>query len=128
MVLADTNIFLEILLNQEAAAQCKAFLSEQAGQIILSDFSLHSIGVILLRRRRAELFQLFLADVLPNVNVTGLASHAYDLVVEAHRDFSLDFDDAYRVVVAMSQGSSLATLDRDFKRVTGLEIHFVNEV
>lgn len=128
MVLADTNIFLEILLDQEAAAQCKAFLSEQAGQTILSDFSLHSIGVILLRQKRAELFQSFLADVLPNVSVTSLASYAYDRVIAAHHDFLLDFDDAYQVAVAMSQGSSIATMDRDFRRVTGLEVHFLNEV
>lgn len=63
MVLADTN-FLEILLDQEAAARCKAFLTEQAGRIILSDFSLPSVGVILLRQKRPKLFQSFLADVL----------------------------------------------------------------
>ncbi len=127
MVLTDTNVFLEILLEQEAAARCKAFLTERVGQIILLDFSLHSIGVILLRQKRAELFQSFLADVLPNVRIVGLASQAYDLVINAHHEFSLDFDDAYQVSVAVSQGSSLATLDRDFKRVTGLEVLFLNE-
>ena len=59
--------------------------------------------------------------MLPKVKVTGLASDAYGTVVEAHRNFSVDFDDAYQVAVAISQDLSIATLDRDFKRVTGLE-------
>lgn len=128
MVLVDTNIFLEILLDQEAATQCKTFLSEQAGNIVVSDFSLHSVGVILLRKKRVELFQSFLVDVLPEVEVMGLALDAYGTVIEAHHDFLVDFDDAYQVAVAISQGLSVATLDRDFKRVTGLEILFLNEV
>lgn len=50
------------------------------------------------------------------------------MVTDAHREFSPDFDAAYPVSVAVSQGSSSATLDRDFKRVTGLEVLFLNEV
>ena len=128
MILVDTNVFLEILLGQEAATLCKTFLTKQADNIVVSNFSLHSVGVILFRKKRAELFQNFLVDVLPKVKVTGLASDAYGTVIEAHRNFSVDFDDAYQVAVAISQDLSIATLDRDFKRVTGLEVLFLNEV
>ena len=46
MFLLDTNIFLEILLQQEksAAWACKAFIQKHSEHIYISDFSLHSIG------------------------------------------------------------------------------------
>jgi len=49
MNLVDTNIFLEILLKQEKSEACKSFLSKNKGAINISDFTLHSIGVILFR-------------------------------------------------------------------------------
>jgi len=52
--LVDTNIFLEILLGQPNKERCKEFLQENSGQCSLSDFSLHSIGVIAFRGRRPQ--------------------------------------------------------------------------
>ena len=49
MYLVDTNIFLEILLKQNKSESCKAFLDKNIGAISISDFTLHSIGVILFR-------------------------------------------------------------------------------
>ncbi len=45
-LLIDTNIFLEILLDQEKKNICKEFLNYNIDHLFLSDFSLHSIGVI----------------------------------------------------------------------------------
>jgi len=59
MILADTNIFLEILLGQQRQQDCERFLRAQAGNIVLSDFSLHSIGVILFRHQAHQTFELF---------------------------------------------------------------------
>jgi len=47
MFLADTNIFLEILLRQEKIKKCRKFLDENFGSLHISDFSLHSVGIIL---------------------------------------------------------------------------------
>ena len=47
MYLIDTNIFLEVLLTQEKKETCKKFLDENIKNLYISDFSLHSIGVIL---------------------------------------------------------------------------------
>ena len=52
MFLADTNIFLEVLLAGNKAEACKAFLARNSVKIHISDFSLHSIGVILFRHRQ----------------------------------------------------------------------------
>jgi predicted nucleic acid-binding protein len=49
MFLVDTNIFLEILLTQDKKAICKKFLDKNIGNLHITDFSLHSIGVILFR-------------------------------------------------------------------------------
>jgi len=60
--LVDTNIFLEILLNQAARKKCEAFLQGEKGAAWISDFSLHSIGVLLFRQKRTELFDKFVQD------------------------------------------------------------------
>ena len=70
--LVDTNIFLEILLNQPATKKCQDFLNNDAGAAWISDFSLHSIGVLLFRRGRAELFRRFVKDTLPALTVLTL--------------------------------------------------------
>ena len=50
--LFDTNVFLEILLDQEKKEVCKKLLNDNIGSIYLSDFSLHSIGAILLKQKK----------------------------------------------------------------------------
>jgi len=50
MFLIDTNIFLEILLEQEKKEDCKKFLNDHIGNLHITDFSLHSIGVILFKQ------------------------------------------------------------------------------
>lgn len=45
MFLIDTNIFLEILLNQDKTLICKDFLNKNIKNLNISDFSLLSIGV-----------------------------------------------------------------------------------
>lgn len=47
--LVDTNIILEILLKQAKAEKCKVFLEKYFSECALSDFSLHSIGVLLFK-------------------------------------------------------------------------------
>ncbi len=56
MYLFDTNIFLEILLNQSKSGLCKEYLNEKAESINISDFSLHSIGVILFRYDKSNVY------------------------------------------------------------------------
>ena len=50
--LVDTNIFLEILLNQAGRKKCEAFLQGEKGAAWISDFTLHSIGVLLFRQKQ----------------------------------------------------------------------------
>lgn len=124
--LADTNIFLEILLNQPASSRCEQFLQAHAGDLALSDSSLHSIGVIALRRQQAALFKDFLNDSLPNLALLHLDRAGYPAIARANADFGLDFDDAYQFTLAKAHGLTLVTQDRHFERVRSeLTVQFV---
>ena len=78
--LIDTNIFLEILLKQEFNEKCKSYLSSNIDKIALSDFTLHSIGVILFRLKRHEQYFVFLNDVLPKIILLGLPLNVYESI------------------------------------------------
>ncbi len=125
MYLIDTNIFLEILLKQKRKEKCKKFLNANVGQLHISDFSLHSIGVILFRKRRANAFQKFIDDSIPNTKLLSLPVDRYKDVVKAQKEFGLDFDDAYQYGIAKSYGLKPVTMDDDFKRIKGNEVSFL---
>jgi len=125
MILADTNIFLEILLKQKKSAACKAFLAQNASSLFLSDFSLHSIGVILLKKRAIDLFREFINDTLPTIRVLGLPTDGYQNIANAAQKFTLDFDDAYQHAIAKNFNLKIATMDQDFKRVDDVDIIFL---
>lgn len=118
--LADTNIFLEILLEQDKSTICQSFLEKHHGEIFISDFSLHSIGVILFRSKRQPLFSQFCVDMLPTMPVLSL-SETEDISYTANisQINQLDFDDSYQVKVCDLYDLELVTMDFDFKKVTG---------
>lgn len=63
--LLDTNIWLELMLDQERAADIADLLTRvPSDQLCLTDFSLHSIGVILTRLKQSHIFIRFVQDVL----------------------------------------------------------------
>ncbi len=64
MFLIDTNIFLEVLLGQENKEACKEFLDTNVGNQYISDFSIHSIGIILFKNDKENTFRTFLDDVI----------------------------------------------------------------
>lgn len=117
MYLIDTNIFLEILLTQEKRDTCKKFLEANAGSLYISDFSLHSIGVILFRNNREDIFQKFVNDVIPNIEITTLPKMCYEDIVETKKKLRLDFDDAYQYRVAKERNLKIVTMDKDFERI-----------
>lgn len=119
MYLLDTNIWLERLLNQEHSDEVGLLLTEvPSGQLLMTDFSSHSVGVILHRLDRLPAFVRFVQDLFVNGSVGLLALRPEDLqrltaVAEA---FDLDFDDANQYLAAEEYGASLVGYDRDFDR------------
>lgn len=117
--LIDTNIFLEIILEQEKAEDVKAFLSKTIEHdFYISDFSLHSIGLVLFYRKKHNIFQQFLKDMIFNAGmmITTLSINDMETVIESAKRFKLDFDDAYQYVIAEKYGLTIISFDSDFDR------------
>lgn len=118
-LLLDTNVFLEILLEQEQASKARFLLSRSDDhEFFISDFSVHSIGLLLFRRNQHQTFQLFLKDVLLTTGTSLLSMGVVDMdsIVAAAQSFNLDFDDAYQYVAAEKHDLTLVSLDGDFDR------------
>jgi predicted nucleic acid-binding protein len=115
--LVDTNIFLEILLEQEKKEICKDFLESNIGEIFISDFSLHSIGVILFKYNKVKLFSTFLEDTLDKIEILTLSKEKYEEIVDISDQYKLDFDDSYQFLLSQENEITLATQDNDFQIV-----------
>ena len=125
MFLVDTNIFLEILLGQEKKTICKKFLDDNTGNLNISDFSLHSMGVILFRYNKEEVFRHFIEDVLPKIWVLSLPGDSYLNVIKTRESLKLDFDDSYQYGIAKDYGLTIVTLDKDFEKIKDIHIRFL---
>ena len=124
MYLLDTNIFLEILLKQERSEYCKKFLHANYDKIFISDFSLHSIAVILFRHKKQKIFEDFLNDVLTKIRILNLPATEYLSMMKSSKENDLDFDDLYQYVVAKYYDMQIVTMDSDFKKILDLKIVF----
>lgn len=114
--LVDTNIFLEILLVQDRREDCKRFLNDNIGKLSISDFSLHSIGVILFRNNNAASFERFARDVLKRMEIVSLDKALYNEIPSMSKQLGLDFDDTYQCAVAKQKGLTIVTMDTDFNK------------
>jgi uncharacterized protein len=121
MYLLDTNIILEVLLDQDQADHVARFLNQATPQsLYFSEFSLYSLGVILVRLKQWEVFVRAIEDLVLSGAITLARLSLEDMpkVAEAARTFSLDFDDAYQYVTAEKYNFGLLSFDRDFDRTS----------
>ena len=119
MYLVDTNIWLERLLDQEKSDEVGEFLSAvHSDQMAITDFSLHSIGVITTRLKRPDIFTVFLIDICIEgaVNIISLVPKHLQKLVHSMALYHLDFDDAYQYTAADEHGFVLVSFDTDFDR------------
>jgi predicted nucleic acid-binding protein len=115
--LVDTNVWLERLLDQEKSSVVESFLEMMpTSQLFISDFALHSIGVILSRLKKPEVFEKFLSDLFLNGQIERLSLNTVDLfeVVANIARFNLDFDDSYQLTIAQKFDLVVVTFDKDF--------------
>ncbi len=118
MFLVDTNIFIEILLNQKSKIQCESFLKHNYNsELFLSEFALYSIGIILFRKNLLDDFSKFLEDLqLNEVHVVSLDLSELFQLMKIKEEFSLDFDDAYQYLIAKKYNLNIVSLDKDFDK------------
>ena len=118
-LLIDTNIVLEIILEQERAREARSLLSLTEEHVFfLSDFSLHSLGVLLFRRRQQKTYWEIIEDLVFNggMAVISLSVDEMESVVKVAERFELDFDDAYQYVAAEKHQLAVVSFDGDFDR------------
>ena len=118
MFLVDSNIFLEGLLEQEQSSKVQSFLEKtNVNDLYITNFSLHSIGVLLTRVKKINLLHRFINDVVLNrIEVLLINPEDLNKVIENIEKFSLDFDDAYQYTIAKTYNLQIVSFDKDFDR------------
>jgi len=130
--LLDTNIFLELLLDQEKAKECYLLISKVAdGKIkcFISSFTLHSIEVLMYRKEKLKELKEFLVTLK---NFKGLKIYFTDIneeieLLKASDRFNLDIDDAFQYYIAKRNRLQIVSFDKhfdktDIKRIEPAEI------
>lgn len=117
MYLVDTNVWLERLLDQDKSEEVNQFLDRMPSeQLFITDFSFHSIGIILVRLKMAQVLVDFSNDLFVNgaVNVIHLDPGDIQSVIGCIEETGLDFDDAYQYIAAEKFNFILVSFDSDF--------------
>ena len=128
--LVDTNVWLERLLDQEKSEIASRFFDLiPTDELFVSDFSIHSIGVILSRLKKLDIFEKFIYDLFVNGQLEQLSLDTVDLldVITNIQKYKFDFDDAYQFSIAQKYDLTLITFDKDFN-VKGLKKNSPDEI
>lgn len=119
MYLLDTNIFLEYILSRSRVGEVRDFFRRaDLATLHISDFSLHTIGVIYLREHKTREFLTFVNEdiIASGIHVISLSPDNFSRITEAAEKFHLDFDDAYQYAISEQYDLSIVSFDKDFNR------------
>lgn len=128
--LVDTNVWLERLLDQNKSLIASRFFDLiPTEQLFVSDFSIHSIGVILSRLKKLDVFERFIDDLFINGQLEQLSLDVIDLLNVAMniKKYKLDFDDAYQFSIAQKYDMTLITFDKNFN-IKGIKKNTPDEI
>ncbi len=120
MLLVDTNIILELMLQQEKSDECEKFLNSVAtGDIeaTITRFSMHAIQAIL---KNPEHTLAFLYNVNTSIGLKVYDTNTSDEIAIAllMKEVKLDFDDTLQFYVAKRIGAQgIVSFDKDFDKV-----------
>jgi uncharacterized protein len=117
--LVDSNVWLELLLDQLRANEVRQFFQiVQPDEIALTEFTLYSIGIITCRLNKEDIFASFLTDLLEDTGIKRISLGLADLrdLLFVMREQDLDFDDAYQYVAARNNDLILVSFDKDFDK------------
>lgn len=118
-LLLDTNILLEVILEQQREREVKNLLSKiDKYEFFVTDFSIHSIGLLLFRREQHQTFLEFLNDAFVESGISMISLNIEDMkeVASVSQHFALDFDDAYQYVSAEKYSLTIISFDTDFDK------------
>ena len=121
MYLIDTNIFLEILLEQEKSKECEALISNavQSSNFHVSSFTLHSIEVIMLRNTKINKLMEFLSD-LNESKIIRIETNTEDELnaLNSMKKFKLDFDDSMQIYLCEKHNLKIISFDKHFDKTS----------
>ena len=126
MYLIDTNVWLELLLEQDEADDVRRLLIQaNPATLHITEFTWYSIGIILLKLKKTEVLRRFITDTLLDGGVSLIRLSPADLsaLLACAERFGLDFDDAYQYVAADTQGLTIVSFDADFDRTERGRLH-----
>jgi len=130
MYLIDTNIWLERLLEQRKSDEVALMLNNVPGyEMLISDFSFHSIGVIMTKLNKKEDFLDFITDIFNNAKVNSISLIPSDMhsLVSAMNKYKFDFDDAYQYICVKKYDLKLVSFDKDFNK-TDIKIYKPSDI
>lgn len=117
-LLFDTNIFLEVILGQSNAKEARELLIQSSLHLsYISDFSIHSIGLLLFRMAKHKEFTDLVSDVRNSgITIVNVLPEEMFMVTEAAAKYGLDFDDAYQYALAEKLDVVIVSFDSDFNK------------
>jgi predicted nucleic acid-binding protein len=118
LYLIDSNIFLEILLQQEKSEQCKKLLAKIAkGELktAVSKFTVHGIeGLLTEDPDSLDKFMRNIASLI-NLKIIDTTFEEEKQFLELSKSNNLDFDDALQYSVAKRENvEAIISFDTDF--------------
>ncbi|MCP5002722.1 MAG: type II toxin-antitoxin system VapC family toxin [Planctomycetes bacterium] len=119
MYLIDTNIFLEILLDQERSVECQKLLDGlQDREVIfyVSSFTIHSIEVILERNGLCEPLMDFLYDIHKTKCLKRFDTNTLEELeaIKLSKKLNLDCDDAIQYYICKTYNFKIVSFDKHF--------------
>jgi len=118
--LVDTNIFLEVMLSRSKREECKkllAMLRDGKAKGIVTDFTVHSIMVLMDRFKKLEELKTFLLSLMAHKGLYVYTTSVADEVnaVESAEESKLDVDDAIQYGTALSvNADAIISFDKHF--------------
>ncbi len=119
MFLIDTNCWMQLARQRPHFAEVRQMLMEiPPDQFLITDFTVHGIGVLFRRFNMIEDFTDFLkrASIGSLIAIVQVPWRNLEQVQEACVDHGVDFDDAYQYVAAKLFGARIVSLDDDYDR------------
>lgn len=124
MYLIDTNVFLEILMQQERSENCKKLLEKVAESdmnCLVSSFTVNGVEGMLIDE--LEALDKFMTNItsLVNLDVVKTSIEEEKHIIELAKSGNLDFDNALQYSVAKRENAeAIISFDSDFDK-TDLE-------
>ncbi len=121
MYLIDTNIFLEILLEQEKSKECEALVHKaiQSSGFYVSSFTIHSVEVIMLRNNKVNELMEFLFDINQS-KIIRIELHTQDELnaLNSMKILKLDFDDSLQFYLCEKLKLDIISFDGHFDKTS----------